>query len=297
MRSQQYSYSRLFFFLVLILTLLLVSLASAQEKKPNPAVNAPAPLLRRTIIRREAGRLGYGGTVTLVGAPEGSITIEGWSRSEVELTAEIELHAETEEDLNLLAVVNGFVFDEGPTQLRIMSAGTHDKAYMRRVARGFPKRLLGLPWKVDYRIRVPALIDLDINAGRGPITLTGVEGALTLTATESVARLTLTGGVVNATLGAGDLEVKIPVRSWRGIGADIRLAAGDLTVELPPGFNGDIDANILRVGKIVDDYGDLQARHRSGITPQVVRARAGAGGASFKFTVADGTITIERSNK
>lgn len=279
---------------LLAFTIFLAAPAPAQDKKPKTTILNPANLLTRTIIRHESARLGYGGTVTLVGAPEGSITIEGWSRSEVELTAEIELRAETEEDLNRLAVVNGFAFNESANQIRILSAGTHDKIYMRRVAKGFPKKLLGLPWKIDYRIRVPEATDLEVNVGRGPITLAGVVGSLALTATESVAQLTLTGGVVNATIGAGKLDVKIPVRSWRGTGADIKLAVGDLTIELPAGFNGDIDANILRVGKIVDNYGELQPRVKGGIAPTVVRARAGSGGAIFKFTVADGTITINK---
>ena len=264
------------------------------QKKAAPVAANPAPAITRTIIRRESARFGYGGTVTLVGAPAGVISIEGWSQSEVELTAEIELRAATEEDLNQLALVNGFVFDEGANHIRILSTGTHDKRYMRRVARNFPKHLLGLPWKIDYRIRVPAMIDLEITAGRGPITISGLEGSLSLTATESNAQLTLTSGVVNATVGAGRVDLKIPVRSWRGTGADLRLASGDLTVELAPGFNADIDASILRLGKVIDNYGELQPRQRGSITEQLMRARAGAGGAVFRFTVGDGTIIIKR---
>ena len=295
MRSKANRNSRLKALLPFCLLLLLtVAPVGAQEKPPKTLLDA-THLLKRTVIRRESARLGYGGTVTLVGAPGGSITIEGWSRNEVELTAEIELRAESEDDLNRLALVNGFVFDERPNHIRIMSTGTHDKAYMRRVAKNFSKALLGLPWKIDYRIHVPAAVDLEINAGRGPITLSGVEGSLALTATESLARLTLTGGIVHATVGTGKLDVSIPVRSWRGSGADLRVAAGELTVELPPGFNGEIDADVLRVGKIVDSYGDLKELQRGSITPQVVRARAGSGGAVFKFTVADGTITIKKT--
>lgn len=280
---------------LLALALVLTFPSAAQVKKPAPAPANPAPLLTRTIIRKESARLGYGGTVTLIGAPEGSITIEGWSRSEVELTAEIELRAETEDDLNRLALVNGFIFDEGANHIRVMSVGTHDKRYLRRLAKTFPKKLLRLPWKIDYRLRVPEVVDLEVNAGRGPITLGGVEGSLVLTATESVAQLTLSAGIVNATMGSGKLNVKIPVRSWRGTGAELRLAAGEMNIELPPGFNAEIDASILRVGKIVDNYGELKERSRSSITPQIIRARAGAGGPSFKFTVVDGTITIKKT--
>ncbi len=272
---------------------LFVSTPFAQRKKET-AVTSAAPFLTRTATRHETRRLGYGSTVTIVGAPQGSITVEGWARSEVQITADIELRGETEEDLDRLAAVNGWVLDDDLNHLRILSTGTHDKVFMRRVAKNFPKKLLGLPWKIDYRILLPMATDLEISAGRGPITLSGVEGAITLTATESDTQMTLTSGTVNATVASGRINVRIPTRSWRGTGADLRIAAGDLNVELPAGFNGDIDADVLRTGEISDMFSALESRQRPGITNRVVRARAGAGGAFFKFTVGDGTIRIKK---
>ncbi|MDQ3668253.1 MAG: DUF4097 family beta strand repeat-containing protein [Acidobacteriota bacterium] len=265
--------------------------ASVAQQRETPAA---APLLTRTAARHETRRLGYGSTVTIVGAPQGSITVEGWPQSEVQITAHVELRAETEEDLDRLAVVNGWVLDNDVNHLSILSTGTHDKVFMRRVAKNFPKKLLGLPWKIDYRIRIPMATDLEINAGRGPITLSGVEGAITLTATEGEIQMTLTSGTVNATVASGRINVRIPTRSWRGAGADLRVAAGDLNVELPAGFNGDIDADVLRTGQISDMFLALASRQRPGITERVIRARAGAGGAFFKFTVGDGTIRIRK---
>ncbi|MCM3900134.1 MAG: hypothetical protein ND866_00355 [Pyrinomonadaceae bacterium] len=263
----------------------------AQQKKD---ILAPRPLLTRTATRLEKRRLGYGGTVTIIGAPQGSITVEGWPRSEVEIAADIELRAETEEDLNLLAAVNDWALDDDANHLRILTTGTHDKVFMRQVAKNFPKKLLGLPWKIDYRLRVPTAVDLEISAGRGPITLSGVEGAIILTATESETQMILTSGTVIATVASGLINVRIPTRSWRGAGADLRIAAGDLNVELPAGFNGDIDADVLRIGQISDTFSALESREKPGITGRVVRARAGAGGAFFKFTVGDGTIRIKK---
>ena len=271
----------------------LMSTPLAQKKKET-AVIAAAPLLTRSTTRHEKRRLGYASTVTIVGAPEGSITVEGWPQSEVEITADVELHAETEEDLNLLAAVNNWVLDDEANHVSILSTGTHDKIFMRRVAKKFPKKLLGLPWKIDYRIRVPTAIDLEINAGRGPISLSGIDGAVTLTAAESDTRMTLTSGTVIATIASGRIDVRIPTRSWRGTGADLRIAAGDLNVELPAGFNGDIDADVLRIGQISDTFSALEMREKPGITERIVRARAGAGGAFFKFTVGDGTIRIKK---
>lgn len=265
--------------------------AFAQQKK-TPDPNRPLQLARTT-IRHESHRLAYGGTVTIVGAPAGSITIEGWPRNEVDISAEIQLRADTEADLDLLAAVNGFLVDDDSNHIRVLSVGTHDKAYMR-TAKKFPKTLLGLPWKIDYRIRVPILTDLEINAGRGPISLAGVEGNIRLSAAESEASLKLSGGDLTATIAVGKLTLSIPSRSWRRGGADIRMALGDVTVEIPPGFNGDFDADILRIGQIDDSYGGLEARENPGLTPQKLKGRAGSGGALLKVTVGDGRITIKK---
>ncbi len=282
---------------VCLLTLLIAALwfpgtANAQQKK-TPPLNRP-PQLVRTTMRHEVRRLGFGGTLTLVGAPEGSVTIEGWTRNEIDISAEIQLRADTEADLDLLAAVNTMALIEDANHLQVLSLGTHDKAYMRTVAKKFPKTLLGLPWKIDYRIRVPVSIDLEVNAGRGPMSITGIQGFIRLTATESDANLNLSGGTLSATIAVGKLKLSIPTRSWRGNGVDLRVALGELTVELPPGFSGDINADILRSGRVEDSYG-LAARQTRGVAgPNQLRASAGAGGTSFQFTVGDGVIYIKK---
>lgn len=279
---------------LIALSLLSSSAVSQQKKTPEPA---KSPALVRTTTKHEVRRFPYGSTLTVVGAPAGSVTIEGWSRSEVDISAEIQLQANTEADLDLLAAVNNFGIDEDMNHVRILTTGTHDKAFMRLVAKKFPKTLLGLPWKIDYRIRVPLSTDLEINAGRGPVIIAGVEGNIRLSAAESEAKLQLSGGTFSATIGIGKLNLNVPVRSWRGVGGEVRLAAGEITIELPAGFNGDLNADILRSGQITDSFGGLAPREKPGITPQVVKARSGSGGAFFQLTVGDGAIVIKKRDE
>ena len=277
---------------VLLLAILFISATPVFSQKP---VVPDLQLLTRTSTRREARRFHYGGTVTLIAAPRGSVTVEGWQRNEVELTANIELKGPTEADLGQLATVNNFVFDEDMNHLSILTTGTHDRAYMKRAAKTFPKKLLNMPWKIDYRLRVPVNTDLEINAGHGEVKLSGVEGALRVSATESDTALTLTGGTLTTTVTAGSITLSIPARSWRGSGADIRIASGTINVDLPAGFSGDIDADVLRTGKIVSTYEGLASREKPGITERTVRARAGAGGPFFRLTVGDGTVNIRKA--
>jgi len=264
--------------------------ATAQKDKKETA----GPLMTRTTKRHENLRLLYGGTLTISGAPAGSLIIEGWDRSEVDIEASIELQAPTAADLDLIATANTFVVDNDVNHIRILTGGTHDRAYMKRTFKNFPKQLIGLPWKIDFHIKVPAMTDLEIDSGIGPISLTGVEGALRLNALSSEANLTLTGGLVTVVVQTGTINLRIPSRSWRGLGAEVRMASGKLNVELMPGFSADVNAAVIRLGGITVNSPDLKPRDADSITSRSVRARAGSGGAILDFTIGDGTIDIKQ---
>jgi hypothetical protein len=249
-------------------------------------------LLTRTSTRHETRRFGYGGTFTIYGAPEGSVTVEAWARSEVDITADIELKGGTEEELAALAAVNNFVLDEDGSHLTLLTTGTHDRKFMKRTAKDFPKKLLALPWKIDYRIRVPAQLDLEIYAGRGALEITGTDGALSLNAGESQVSFTLGGGDVVSTVAGGSVRLRIPTNSWRGRGASVRLGRGDLTVEIPASFNGDVDATVLRAGRVENNHPGVAPRSGVASTARQLRARAGAGGATLALEIGDGVIRI-----
>lgn len=266
------------------------------DKKSAASMPAAPPTLKRTTTRREVRRLGYGGSVTLYGAPEGSITIEAWNKGEVEVTADIEQSASTEEELTRLTAVNNFVLDEDVNHIRINTVGVHDRKYLKRVARDLPKNLIAMPWKIDYHLRVPASVDLEIYTGRGALNIGGVEGALRLSGGEGASSFTLAGGDVEATLRGGPVTLHVPARNWRGRGMSVRVASGDVTVELPAGFSGDINAEILRAGRIDNKHPGVVPRERTQPTERKLEGRAGAGGAALSFIVGDGTITISQAS-
>lgn len=269
--------------------LVLAAFAAADAQKKEVL---PKTLIKSTTFRTEKVEFGTGGTVTVVGAPNGSITVEGWQKNEIEVQAEIEIQAATEADLAMLAKVNGFVLDEGFGHTRILSVGTHDRDYMKKTAKKFPKQLLGLPFKIDYKIKVPYYTDLDINGGRGDLTLANVEGAMLIKFLESNARLNLSGGAVDATFGSGSVEVAFAKPSWRGRMLNVGLATGILNVIFPPNMNADLDASILRTGKIENEFAAMKPRDRTKFSEKSIIARAGNGGAALNFKVGDGTLKI-----
>ncbi|MDI1243617.1 MAG: hypothetical protein PSX80_17035, partial [bacterium] len=96
--------------LVILAVILLTISASAQ--------------LKRTTVKSDKLDFGVGGTITIQGAPKGSITVEGWSNNEVEISAEIIVEAATDADLERMAKVTGFQLDESTGRIGIISLGT-----------------------------------------------------------------------------------------------------------------------------------------------------------------------------
>jgi hypothetical protein len=250
-------------------------------------------LIKRTIYKTDKFDFGVGGTLSVAGAPNGSIRIEGWSKNEIEFSVEIEISAQSEADLDELAKVTGFILDESMGRTGIMSVGTHDKAYMKRVSKKFPKTLIGLPFKIDYVIKVPRYCDLQIDGGKGDLYIAGVEGSMKINYLDANATLNLVGGGVFATFGGGTVAVSVPTRSWRGRFADIQLATGTMNVSLPPSLNAELDAIILRTGKIDNAYTDLKPKTRKDVfTEKLIAAKSGTGGIPLRFTVGDGSLNI-----
>lgn len=254
--------------------------------------------IKRTTHKSDRLPFGVGGTLAVVGAPSGSIRIEGWANNEIEITAEIEMQAANEADIAKLSQVTGFVLEESLGRTGIISVGPHDKKALKKVDKKFPKHLIGTPFRINYSIKVPRFTDLQIDGGVGDLHVSGVEGAFRINVLDGNSTLDLVGGHLTATFGKGTVNITIPSRSWRGRFADVNLAAGNLNVNLPAGLNADFDATILRTGKIENMFSSFKPRDRKGeFTEKSIIAKTGTGSIPLKFTVGDGTMKITEINR
>jgi hypothetical protein len=275
-----------------LLLLLVIGLLSGAVFAQTPT---PAPAFKRTIYKTDKLDFGSGGTLEITGAPVGSIRVEATAANEIEISATIEVHAQNEADLAKLAEVTGFVLEESLGRTGIISTGTHDKKFVKQFGKKFPRTALGMPFRIDYVIKVPRYCDLIVDGGRGDLSISGVDGVIKVNYLESDATIDLVGGSLTATVGKGNIDVSIPSRSWRGRFAEVQLASGTMDVKLPAGLNAEVDGTILRTGKIENMFADLKPRARKGeFTEKLIAAKSGAGGIALKFTVGDGTLRLSR---
>ena len=255
-------------------------------------------MLTRTTTKSDRFDFGAGGTLVVIGAPKGSISVEGWNNREVEISAEIVVEGANEADLDRLSKVIGFSLEESMGRVGVISVGTNDKKYLKRVDKNFPKELLKNSYRIDYVIRVPRYCDLQIDGGSGDLVVSGVEGSLKVNYLETNAKLDLVGGGLLAVFGKGDVEISVPSRSWRGRFADVQLASGNMVLNLPAGLNADFDASILRTGRIENSFSEFKPRVRKQeFTETSIVAKSGTGGVPLKFSVGDGTMKIVQDKK
>lgn len=257
-----------------------------------------AERLKRTSYKTDRFDFGPGGTVAIIGAPEGSIRIEGWEKREIEISAEISLEAQTEDELKFLSEITGFVLGEELGRASITSVGAGDKKYLKQIKKKVSKTLAAMPYRIDYVIRAPRYSDLQIDGGDGSLDIVGIDGNLKVNFINTRARIDLVGGSLLAVFGTGTVDLAIPTRSWRGRFIDVQLAQGDLNVELPPGLNATLDATILRTGSIENSFSEMVPRIRKAeFTERSIAAKAGAGTVPLRFTVGDGTLKLNTYRK
>lgn len=270
----------------IVCCLLFIGLLTASAVAQTPQ------LLKRTTTKTDSIDFASGGTVAVLGAPSGSVRVRGSNKNEIEITAEIEVQAASEADLALLANVTGFVVDERLGRASIITIGTHNKLADKKLWKKFPQRLGGLPFRIDYTISVPLYSNIEINGGKGDLSISNVEGALKINFVDTIAEIGVNGDL-DAIIGGGKVNVLFGTRSWRARPASVQMATGELTVQLPTNASAEIDATILKAGTIENTFTGLKPRNRKlPFTDRAIAAKAGVGGPQLKFTVGDGKLKI-----
>src|SRR3954453_21472746 len=108
-----------------------------------------AQVLKRTTTKTETVPIGAGSTVSITGAPVGSIKVNVVPGNDVQISAEIEVQAANEADLASAAVLTGYLSQETLGKLAIVSVGRDTRRKFTDVEKKLIKRLAGMPYRID----------------------------------------------------------------------------------------------------------------------------------------------------
>lgn len=203
----------------------------------------------------------------------GGIVIEGWDRNEIRVRAVVQGSARSESRAREIA-----------GQVQVQTGG--GRAYSTG-----PELERREWWSVSYRINVPRKNDLDLNASNGGITIVGVTGNMRFDTTNGGVKLQDVGGRVNGGTRNGGLNVMLTGNKWDGDGLDVETSNGGVTLQIPDGYNAELETRTVNGGLRIDFpitvQGELTSRR--GISTTL-----GAGGPLIRARTTNGGVKVSR---
>jgi DUF4097 and DUF4098 domain-containing protein YvlB len=226
---------------------------------------------------------------------DGAIEIRPWEKSEVEVI--IEKRGADK------AAISGIEVEAGQTGNRI----SVDVKLPRRQT-GFH---FGSSPSAKLIVSLPASSDVVAKSGDGSIDVERLNGRIELRSGDGSIKARDLAGDVTVQTGDGSIALdgkfsglharsgdgSVRIRAVAGAAAesdwDISTGDGSVTLELPDGFNGELDAH-TGDGRVQVE--DITLSNVSGeIRRSSIRGRLGSGGHAVRVRTGDGSITLRRS--
>jgi Putative adhesin len=213
------------------------------------------------------------GPINVDAGNNGGIVIEAWDRNEIRVRAVVQGSARSESRAREVA-----------GQVQVQAGGG-------RVYSTGPELERREWWSVSYRINVPRKNDLDLRASNGGITIVGVTGNMRFDTTNGGVKLQDVGGRVNGGTRNGGLNVVLNGNKWDGDGLDVETSNGGVTLQIPDGYNAELETRTvngsLRIDFPITVQGELTSRR--GISTTL-----GSGGPLVRARTTNGGVKISR---
>lgn len=228
----------------------------------------------------------------------GSITIETWDRSDVEVRADKIVKSQSEDEANKTLARLKVIVDAKPNRLRVEAR--------------FPKNHGGLAgWlsgravqsvKVEFRVRIPREADLRIenvnggitlSGGKGDLRLTTINGSVTATGADGTVTLESTNGSITAHGTRGSLEastvngrVEAELSDLGEGKTSLASTNGGITLRLPASARANLSASTTN-GRVRCDLDVAGTTKRTR-----VEGTLNGGGAEIEVSTVNGSVDI-----
>ena len=217
-------------------------------------------------------RLPATGRFEVDAAPNGGITVEGWDRDEVLVTARVRAQAPDIEEARAMASEIEVVAEPG----RVRSEGPRARGNNRG-------------WSVSYVVMVPRRTDLRAGSTNGGIRVADVTGQLELQTTNGGVALERVAGDVRGRTVNGSLKATLDGRRWEGAGLDLKATNGAITLLIPDDYNASLEASTVNGGMNADFPIRVQGR-----IGRRLETELGQGGAPIRLATTNGGIRLQR---
>ncbi len=213
-----------------------------------------------------------GSMVTVDGAPNGGIAVEGSSRSDILVRARVIATADTEDEARSIASRVQVV----ATAVRVDSDG--------------PRNLGGRQsWNVSYRLSVPTHTPLNLTTTNGGITVDALDSRVELHTTNGGVKLSRMAGDVEGRTTNGGIDVDLEGTTWNGTGLDLQTTNGGVRLSIPAQYNAHLETGTKNGNIRIDFPVTFQ-----GTLGRTFSTDLGSGGPTLRVRTSNGGVKVTK---
>jgi len=176
------------------------------------------------------------GQLTLDVGRRGSVSVKGWTRSDVLVRARVEAWGSSDSDASL--ALSQIHVDSAAGRIAATGPGFSNNSY----------------WSVSYEIFAPQTHDLKITAVNGGISVWDVTGRMDLGTRNGPLELKRVAGDVTGKTRNGPVRLTVAGNNWQGRHLDLETRNGGVAISVPTNFQARIQAESVN-GGIQSDLG------------------------------------------
>jgi hypothetical protein len=207
------------------------------------------------------------------GRDNGGVSFYGWDKNEVLVRALILTNADTRAEAESLA-----------KDIKIETNG-------ERVRADGPLNRRYSHWSVSYEVWVPRKSNLDADTHNGGVSVEGVEGRMELRAVNGGISLRQVAGDIRARTTNGGVTAYLDGATWRGQGLDLETTNGGVALEIPRGYNAELETGTVNGSMNIDFPVTVQ-----GFIGRRITTKLGNGGPRVRATTTNGGVRIRSAN-
>jgi len=204
------------------------------------------------------------------GGTNGGVSVMGWDRNEIKVTAEITTWARTEREAEAMAAA--ISIDYGQT--------IHAKGPSMGRKQG---------WSVSFALHVPYESNLDLRAHNGGISIGDVTGEIDFKTLNGGVSLDNLAGDVRGRTTNGGVRVTLTGKTWQGNGLDVETTNGGIRMSVPADYSADLETGTVNGGINIDFPVTVSGK----ITKRLVTS-LGKGGALIRVKTTNGGVKINQ---
>ena len=207
--------------------------------------------------------------ISVDGGANGGVSFIGENRRDVKIVARVEASADDDATAREMA-----------RQIRVFTDGGQIHAEG-------PRQPRHTSWSVSYDVYVPNQSNLEANANNGGISADDVRGEMNFETTNGGIHLSDVGGSVRARTTNGGVIADLSGTTWQGQGLDLQTTNGGATVNVPRGYNAQLETGTTNGGMRVD----FPITVRGSLTRHI-STRLGSGGPTVRVMTTNGGVHI-----